>query len=236
MGGSALKESAEAVRERARAIAAHRLEAAPADVEFDDGTFSVTGAPDRSLSMAEVAADAHAGDLPADLRGLEDTTYFSPAGSTAPFGTHLAIVEVDPETGEIEFERYVAVDDVGEQINPALLEGQIVGGVVQSIGQSVLEAARYDDTGTLVAGSFQDYALPRAADVPEIEWDSTVTPSPNNPLGVKGVGEAGTIAALPVVVDAVLDALAPLGVEAIDMPMTNERVVRAIEDARDRDP
>jgi carbon-monoxide dehydrogenase large subunit len=231
MSGNALRASARAVRERARAIAAHSLEAAPTDLEFEEGEFHIAGVPERGMTIQEIAEVAYSGDLPPDIRGLEDTSFFSPDGSTAPFGTHLAIVEVDPETGEVAFERYVAVDDVGEQINPTLVEGQIVGGVVQSIGQALHEEAVYDDNGNLVTGSLQDYAVPKAFDVPEIEWDSTVTPSPNNPLGVKGVGEAGTIGAMPAVVNAVLDALEPLGVDAIDMPLTQETVWRAVREA-----
>ncbi|MFB6169996.1 MAG: xanthine dehydrogenase family protein molybdopterin-binding subunit [Haloarculaceae archaeon] len=232
MGGNALKASAENLREKARKIAAHELEAAPEDVAFEDGEFSVAGAPTRSVSMATVAERAYSTDLPPDLRRLEDTTFFSPEGSTAPFGTHVAVVEVDPDTGEVDFERYVAVDDVGTQINPTLLEGQIVGGIAQSVGQALYENAEYDANGTLVSGSLQDYALPRSFDVPEVEWDSTVTPSPNNPLGVKGVGEAGTIGAMPAVVNAVIDAVQPFGVDELDMPLTAEKVWDAMADER----
>jgi len=228
MGGNALRASARKVREKARQVAADKLEASPEDVEFDDGRFHVAGAPDRSIEIRDVASSSYSGSVPEAARGLEDTTFFSPEGSTAPFGTHIAIVEVDPDTGDVEFERYVAVDDVGTQINPKLVEGQIVGGIVQSIGQAIYEQARYDDAGNLVTSSLQDYALPRADDVPEIEWDSTVTPSPNNPLGVKGVGEAGTIAALPAIVNATVDALEPFGVENLDMPLTPESVWRTI--------
>jgi len=233
MGGSAIREAAEAVRERARAIAAHELEAAPEDLAFDQGAFHVRGAPDRSMHIRDVAGIAYSGTLPDDLRGLDETAFYSPTGSTAPFGTHLAVVEVDRETGQVILERFVAVDDVGTQINPTLVEGQIVGGAVQSVGQALFEGAVYDENATLQSGSLQDYALPRAADVPEVEWDSTVTPSPNNTLGVKGVGEAGTIGAMPAVVNAVVDALAPLGVapEELDMPLTAERVWQAIEAA-----
>ena len=233
MGGSALRECAEAIRERARRVAAHELEAAPDDLAFDAGEFHVRGAPDRSMHLRDVAAVAYSGHLPQDVRGLDETTFFSPGGTNAPFGTHLAVVEVDPETGAIELERFVAVDDVGTQINPKLVEGQIVGGAVQSVGQAIFEGAVYDENGTLLTGSLQDYALPRAADVPEFEWDSTVTPSPNNPLGVKGVGEAGTIGAMPAIVNAVVDALEPLGVESddLDMPLTAETVWRSIRDA-----
>lgn len=234
MGGNALKESAAGVRERARAIAAHEFEAAPEDIDFENGTFNVTGAPSLSLTIQEVASSAYAGELPAELRGLEETTFFSPDGATAPFGTHVCVVEVDPETGGVELERYVAVDDVGTQINPTLIEGQIVGGIVQSLGQALYENVAYDANGTNVTGSLQDYAVPRAEHVPEIEWDSTVTPSPNNPLGVKGVGEAGTIAAMPAIVNAVVDACAPFGVDTLDMPLTPESIWRAISE--DTDP
>ncbi|MDY6765536.1 MAG: xanthine dehydrogenase family protein molybdopterin-binding subunit [Halobacteria archaeon] len=230
MGGNALRASARKVRERARQIAANELEVSTEDVEFDDGEFHVKGAPKRSVGIGEIAQRAYSGKVPEDIRGLEDTTFFSPEGSTAPFGTHVCVVEVDPESGAVEIERYVAVDDVGTQINPKLVEGQIVGGVVQSIGQALLEDAKYDDQGNLLTGSLQDYALPRAFDVPEIEWDSTVTPSPNNPLGVKGVGEAGTIAAMPAIVNATIDALEPFGVDTLDMPLTDQSVWRAIHE------
>jgi carbon-monoxide dehydrogenase large subunit len=232
MGGNALKASAETLRERARRIVAHEFETAAEDIEFEDGTFAVAGVPSRSLTVREVAERAYSADLPEELRGLEDTTFFSPDGATAPFGAHVAIVEVDPETGAIAFDRYVAVDDVGRQINPTVIEGQIVGGVAQSIGQAIFEGVEYDDNATLVSGALQDYAVPKSFDIPEIEWDSTVTPSPNNPLGVKGVGEAGTIAAMPAVVNAVIDALQPFGIDEIDMPLSNEKIWNAIDDAQ----
>jgi carbon-monoxide dehydrogenase large subunit len=229
MGGNALRESARAVRERARGVAASLLEADVEDVEFDDGAFHVAGAPARSVGIAAVASEAYSGSVPGEFRGLEDTTFFSPEGSTAPFGCHLCVVEVTPDTGAVELQRYVAVDDVGTQINPRLVEGQVVGGIAQSVGQALYEDATYDGSGTLTAGSLQDYAVPRSMDVPDVEWDSTVTPSPNNPLGVKGVGEAGTIGALPAVVNAVVDALGPFGVETVEMPITPEQVWRAVE-------
>jgi carbon-monoxide dehydrogenase large subunit len=232
VGGGALEQSAEKVLEKARRIAGYQLEVAEADLEYEEGEFRVTGAPNRSTSLAEVATIAY-GDsdaLPDGMEmGLESTTYFEPPGLTFPFGTHVAVVEVDPGTGEIDIERYVAVDDVGTQINPKIVEGQIHGGVAQGIGQALYEEAIYDDNGTLVTGSFQDYAVPKAMHVPDIEWDSTVTPSPHNPLGVKGVGEAGAIAAPPAVVNAVVDALEPFGVDAVDMPLTPERVWNAID-------
>jgi carbon-monoxide dehydrogenase large subunit len=233
VGGSALKQGAEAVREKAREIAAHHLEASPGDVTFEGGAVSIRGAPGRSLSLAEVAelaADPAA--LPADVDpGLDATASYDPPNYTFPFGTHVAVVEVDPETGRIEFERYVAVDDVGTQINPTIVEGQIHGGIVQGLGQALYEGADYDSTGTLVGGSLQDYAVPRSHHVPDIEWDSTVTESPHNPLGVKGVGEAGAIAAPPAIVNAVVDALEPFGVTGLEMPLTPERVWRAVHES-----
>ncbi|MFB6169750.1 MAG: xanthine dehydrogenase family protein molybdopterin-binding subunit [Haloarculaceae archaeon] len=234
VGGSAISESAEKVREKARTIAAHKLEVAVDDVAFDAGAgeFHLAGAPDRAVTFREVAQAAYRGDVPDGVEpGLEATTYFDPENYTFPFGTHVAVVEVDPDTGEIDFERYVAVDDVGEQINPKIVEGQVHGGIVQGLGQALQEEAVYDDTGTLMTGSLQDYAMPRANQMPAIEQQSTVTPCPHNPLGVKGVGEAGTIAAPPALVNAVVDALSPLGVDHLDMPLSAETVWRAIEDA-----
>ncbi|MEF8841257.1 MAG: xanthine dehydrogenase family protein molybdopterin-binding subunit [Haloarculaceae archaeon] len=234
VGGGALEESAGKVIEKARRIAGHRLEASEADLEFEAGEFSVRGAPSRSMSLGEVADVAYGGadGLPEDVEpGLEATTYFDPSNYTFPFGTHVAVVEVDPGSGEIAFERYVAVDDVGTQINPKIVEGQIHGGVAQGIGQALYEEAVYDDNGNLLTGSLQDYAMPKAEHLPEMEWDSTVTPCPHNPLGVKGVGEAGAIAAPPAVVNAVVDALEPFGVENIDMPLSPETVWTAIQEA-----
>ncbi|MFB6154018.1 MAG: xanthine dehydrogenase family protein molybdopterin-binding subunit [Halodesulfurarchaeum sp.] len=236
MGGNALRKSAERIVEKARRIAAYELEADPADLEHEDGAFRVAGAPSRAVTMEEVADAAYGSDLPPDIeRGLETTTFFTPDGSTFPFGCHVAVVEVDPETGAVSFDRYVTVDDVGPQINPKLVEGQIHGGIAQGLGQALLERAEYDDNGNLVSGSLQDYAMPRAADIPEMETNSTVTPSPNNPMGVKGVGEAGTIGAPPAVVNAVADALALAGVEreAIQMPLDQESLWRAITQAED---
>jgi len=236
MGGNALRRSAEKIVEKARKIAAHDLEAAPADLAFEDGEFHVAGAPSRSITMAEVASAAYAGDVPEGMEhGLETTTFFTPAGSTFPFGTHIAVVELDPDTGAIDVDRYVAVDDVGEQINPKLVEGQIHGGIAQGLGQALVEGAAYDDNGNLVTASLQDYAMPRAHTMPEMETASTVTPSPNNPMGLKGVGEAGTIGSPPAIVNAVYDALRPLGVDPSDvqMPLTADAVWQTIADASD---
>ncbi|WP_128906349.1 xanthine dehydrogenase family protein molybdopterin-binding subunit [Halorubrum amylolyticum] len=232
VGGSSLVKSSQKVVEKAKSIAAHQLEASEADIEFDNGEFHVTGAPDRSMHITEIAEQAYlAHDMPDGVEpGLEATSFYDPDNFVFPFGMHAAVVEVTPDTGEIEFERYVAVDDVGNQINPKIVEGQIHGGVAQGIGQALYEAAEYDDNGQLLTGSMQDYAVPKAEHIPEMETDSTVTPSPHNPLGVKGVGEAGTIAAPQAVVNAVVDALEPFGVDHIDMPLKDEKVWRAIHE------
>ncbi|MEY7851190.1 xanthine dehydrogenase family protein molybdopterin-binding subunit [Natrarchaeobius sp. A-rgal3] len=231
VGGSSLVESSQKLVEKGRKIAAHQLEAAPDDIEFEDGEFRITGAPDRSIGIKAVAQQSYlAHDLPDGMEpGLEATSFYDPDNFVFPFGTHVAVVEVDPRSGEIEFERYVAVDDVGNQINPKIVEGQVHGGVAQGIGQALYEGAEYDANAQLLTGSMQDYAVPKAMHVPEMETDSTVTESPHNPLGVKGVGEAGTIAAPQAVVNAVTDALEPFGVDHIEMPLTAERVWSAVE-------
>jgi carbon-monoxide dehydrogenase large subunit len=233
MGGNALAESAGKVVEKARRIVAHQFEADPEDVTFEDGEFRLAGAPERSVSIQEVARQSYAGgDLPEDEEpGLEATTFYEAGGLTFPFGTHVAVVEVDPDSGELSIQRYVAVDDCGEQINPLVVEGQIMGGIVQGLGQALLEEAVYDGNGSLLTGSFQDYAMPRAEHIPELELEDTVTPSPTNALGVKGVGEAGTTGCAPAVVNAVVDALEPFGVEDIGMPLSAERVWQAVHDA-----
>ena len=232
VGGGAIVESAEKVIEKGRKIAAHQLEADPEDVEFENGEYQVAGAPDRSVTIQDVAGASYlAHDIPDDMEpGLEATSFFDPENFVFPFGMHAAIVEVDPDTGEIEFEEYVAVDDVGNQINPKIVEGQIHGGIAQGIGQALYESAEYDDNAQLTTGSMQDYAVPKSSHIPEIKTASTVTESPHNPLGVKGVGEAGTIAAPQAVVNAVVDALEPFDIDHIDMPLTNERVWRAINE------
>ena len=232
-GGNAVREGARRVREKATRIAAHHLEADADDLVVDDGVFRVRGAPARSIAFATVAAAVSGGDVPEGMEyGLDATAAFEAAGTAFAFGAHAAVVEVDPETGEVELERYVAVDDCGVQINPMIVEGQIHGGLAQGIGQARFEAAGYDDTGTLRTATFADYAVPRALHLPEFESLSTETPSPHNPLGVKGVGEAGTIAAPPAVANAVADALAPFGVDHVDMPITDEAVWRAIDGSR----
>ncbi|MFC7203092.1 xanthine dehydrogenase family protein molybdopterin-binding subunit [Haloferax namakaokahaiae] len=230
VGGSALVMSSQKLVEKARQIAAHQLEADPADIEFEGGEFHVSGAPDRSIGIQAVAQQSYlAHNIPEGMEpGLEATSFYDPDNFVFPFGTHVAIVEVDPESGEVEFERYVAVDDVGNQINPKIVEGQIHGGVAQGIGQALYEGAVYDENAQLLTGSMQDYTVPKSIHIPELETASTVTPSPHNPLGVKGVGEAGTIAAPQAVVNAITDALEPFGVESVEMPVTPERVWTAV--------
>ncbi len=230
VGGSVLKEAADAVREQARRLAAHHLEAAPEDVAFDDGEFHVAGAPARSIDIREVARLSYEDDdLSEELSGgLEAMESYDPENHAYAFGAHVAVVEVDPESGELEFHDYVAVDDCGVQFNPMIVEGQVHGGVVQGIGQALYEQAVYDDNGTLITGSLQDYAMPKSMQVPEMEVHETVTPCPHNPVGAKGVGESGTMGAPPAVVNAAVDALLPLGVDTLQMPLTAETLWQAV--------
>ena len=230
VGAAAMVLAARKVKEKARLLAAHLLEAAESDVEYADGNFFVKGSPDQSKGIAEIATMANvAWNMPEGMEpGLEASAFYDPPNFVYPFGTHVAVVEVDKDNGNIVIKRYVAGDDCGPQINPMIVEGQIHGGVVQGWGQALWEGAVYDNNGQLVTGSMLDYALPRAHMLPQIETLSTVTPSPHNPLGVKGVGETGTIASTVTVYNAVIDALRPLGVTHIDMPLTPEKVWQAI--------
>lgn len=233
VGGSAVAASTDKILAKARRIAAHELETAQADLEFEAGEFTVRGAPSRSIHIQDVAERAYKGDLPDGLEpGLEATSFYDPPNYTFPFGTHVAIAEVRPETGEVNVERYVAVDDCGTRINPKIVEGQVHGGVAQGIAQALQEEAVYDDNGTLLTSTLQDYAIPKASDVSEFETASTVTEAPHNPLGVKGVGESGAIASPPAIVNAVVDALSPLGIDHIEMPLTSEKVWQSIVAAR----
>jgi carbon-monoxide dehydrogenase large subunit len=234
VGGESIARSTAKVVEKAMKIAAHQLEAAPEDMELADGKFSVKGSPDKGMTLAEVAGGAYIPEnLPEGMEpGLEETTFYDPENFVFPFGAHACIVDVDAETGKVDISRYVCVDDCGPAINPKLIDGQIHGGVVHGIGQALFERIHYDDDGQLVTGTFVDYALPSAADVPSFETDRTETPSPVNSLGVKGVGEAGTIAATPAIVNAVIDALRPLGVTYIDMPLSTQNVWATIQAAQ----
>ncbi|MCC7360254.1 MAG: xanthine dehydrogenase family protein [Anaerolineales bacterium] len=229
MGGSALVKAAAQVRAKALRIAAHILEAAVEDMEYSAGRYQVKGAPGRRLSFKQIAERAYSSDLPKDLdNGLEATSFFRIENPTCPFGAHLAVVEVDPDTGQVRLLKYFTVDDCGPRVSPPLVEGQVHGGLAQGIGQALLEEMAYDDAGQAVTGSLMEYALPRAATFPTFVLDQTVTPSPTNPLGVKGIGEAATIGATPTIVNAVVDALRPAGVRHLDMPLRPERVWRAM--------
>jgi aerobic carbon-monoxide dehydrogenase large subunit len=234
VGGIALYHAAERIRAKAKTIAAHELEVAADDVEWRDGKFQVRGAPEKAKTIPEVAFSAWtAHSLPEGVEpGLEATYVFDPPNFTFPAGAHVCAVEVDPETGEAEIVKYVAVDDCGNVVNPAIVEGQIHGGIAQGIAEAMYEEALYDDEGNLLTSSMHSYRVPSAAELPSFETERTVTPSTTNPMGVKGVGEAGTIASPPAVVNAVLDALRPLGVTHIDMPVTPERVWRAVSEAK----
>ncbi len=230
VGGSAVAVSVQKLQDKIKRIAAHLLEANAEDMEYADGKAFVKGAPGRVKTFGEVALMAHlAHQYPPDLEpGLEATTFFDPTNFTFPFCTHVAVVEVDANTGAVEVMRYLAVDDVGNLINPLIVDGQIHGGVVQGIGQALWEGAVYSEDGQLLTGTMMDYAVPKAAYLPMIETDQTITPAPQNPLGVKGVGEIGAIAAPAAVVNAVVDALKPFGVTHLDMPVTAEKVYQAI--------
>ena len=255
VGGVAVYMAIQKLKDKAGKIAAHVLQCEKAS--FIDGKFCSDGqggggkAPEpivpmgqapagalpepntsgKTLRMQDIALEAHvAKNLPVDMEpGLSATAFYEPKNFTFPFGTHIAVVDIDPETGEIHFQRYIAVDDCGKQINPMLVAGQVHGGIVQSIGQALFEEVVYDETGQLVTGTLMDYALPKAIMIPHLELDSTETPSPVNPLGAKGVGEAGTIGATPAIVAAIVDALAPYGVRHIDMPIKPEVVWQLIK-------
>jgi carbon-monoxide dehydrogenase large subunit len=236
IGGSALWMAADKVIAKGKKIAARLLEAAEADVVFADGTFAVVGT-DRAVALREVARAAfQPGKLPPGVEpGLYETGTFAPKQDTWPNGCHVCEVEVDPDTGAVTLVSYVIVDDVGTVINPLTLKGQIHGGVAQGVGQALMEQIVYDgESGQLLTASFMDYAMPRADTFPDMHVESNPVPTALNPLGAKGAGEAGTVGALPVVINAVADALAPLGVRQLDMPATAERVWRAIQDAKAR--
>ncbi|WP_068255521.1 xanthine dehydrogenase family protein molybdopterin-binding subunit [Janibacter corallicola] len=231
VGGVAVMKAVDKVIEKAKKVAAHQLEASEEDLEFTDGAFTVAGAPGQSVTIEETAfAVFTAHDLPEGMEPtLNSEATYDPVNFSYPHGTHLCAVEVDTETGHVTIRKYACVDDVGTPVNPLLIDGQVHGGLAQGIAQALFEEAVYDDEGNLVTGSFVDYTLPSAGDLPHFDTDRTVTPSTDNPLGVKGVGEAGTIASTPAVINAVVDALRPFGVNDIRMPATPERVWRAIQ-------
>ena len=234
VGGAALALAVRKIRDKAKVLAAHLLEASVEDMDYEDGRFFVKGSPDKAKTIQDIALMANvAWDLPEGMEaGLEASTFYDPPNFVFPYGAHLAVVEVDASTGQVELTGYTALDDCGPQINPVIVEGQVHGGIVQGVGQALWEGAAYDDSGQLVTGSMLDYALPRADRLPDLDVISTVTRSPHHPLGVKGIGEAGTIASTAAVYNAVMDALRPLGVKRVDMPFTPERVWRAIQEAK----
>lgn len=232
VGGTAIVKSIEKIIEKGKKIAAHLLEASADDMEFANGNFTVKGT-DKSIAFGNVALTAYVPHhYPKDLEpGLDFNSFYDPANFTYPFGCHIAVVEVDKKTGKVALKRFIAVDDVGNIINPMIVEGQIHGGVAQGVGQALFEGAEYDENGQLTNASYMDYCMPRADDFPMYETANQVTPCPHNPLGVKGAGEAGTIGSTPAVVNAVIDALWSGGhkVKDIRMPMTSERVWRAMQ-------
>jgi carbon-monoxide dehydrogenase large subunit len=230
VGGTAVYKSVQKVVEKAKLLAAHMLEAAPEDIVYENGKAWVKGSPDAVKTIQDIALQAHiAYDLPPGMEpALEAVTYYDPPNCTFPFGTHVCVVEVDRDTGQVEIIRYVAVDDVGNVINPMIVDGQLHGGIAQGIAQALYEGAVYADNGELITATMNDYAIPKASMLPPYELDRTVTATTVNPMGAKGAGEAGTIGSTPAVANAVIDALSHLGVRHLDMPYTPERVWRAM--------
>jgi carbon-monoxide dehydrogenase large subunit len=236
VGGTAILMSLNKVKEKGKKIAAHLLEASPNDIEYVDGKFQVKGSPDKAVPFGQVALTAYVPhNYPEGLEpGLDETSFYDPSNFCFPFGAHACVVEVDRDTGKVKILRYLAVDDVGNVINPMIVDGMVHGGIAQGVAQALWEGAVYDDaSGQLVTGTMMDYAVPKADMLPMYETDRTVTPTLVNPLGIKGAGETGTIASTPAVVNAVVDALAPLGVDHIEtMPLTAERVWKTIQAAK----
>jgi len=232
IGGTAILMCIDRIEAKARILAAHLLGTTPRNVQIKAGRFQAKGNARKALTWAELAAESYvAKNIPPDFEpGLEASAFFEPKNCTYPFGTHIVAVEVDRDTGEVRIVKYAAVDDCGPQINPLLVEGQVQGGIAHSLGQVLFERTVYDENGQLLTGEFMDYPLPRAGDIPPYLLDHTVTPSPSNPMGIKGVGEAGTIGATPAIANAVIDALSPLGIRHLDLPLTPERIWRAIRD------
>ena len=233
VGGAAIFMSAQKIKEKAKKIAAHLLEANENDVVFEGGKFSVKGSPARSKTFGDVALMAYlAHNMPKGLEpGLEALSFFDPGNFVFPFGTHICVVEVLPATGQVKLVRYVAVDDLGRVINPMIVDGMVHGGIAQGVAQALWEHAEYDENGTLLTGSMMNYALPHADDLIQLEVARTETPTPVNPLGVKGAGETGTIASTPAVVNAVMDALSAFGIQHLDMPLTPPRIWEALQAA-----
>ncbi|HEY2702783.1 MAG TPA: molybdopterin cofactor-binding domain-containing protein [Candidatus Dormibacteraeota bacterium] len=234
VGGISILKSCQKVVEKARRLAAHIFEAAEEDVVFDQGRFYVKGSPDNAKVLGELAFASYGAGLPEGMeQGLEAVTYFDPPNFVWPFGCHICVVEVDPETGGVDLQRYIAVDDCGNVINPMIVDGQLHGGIAQGIAQALFEEVVYDEeSGQLLTGTLLDYLVPTMAEMPRYELDRTVTPSPTNELGVKGIGEAGTIAASAAVINAVVDALSPFGIKHVEMPARPDRIWSLIQEAR----
>jgi CO/xanthine dehydrogenase Mo-binding subunit len=233
VGGAALYRSLDVIEQKAIKIAAHMLEAAPEDIEFTGSGFGVRGAPDRVKTLAEIAGEAYSGALPDEIgTGLEAIDFFKPDQETFPFGADVVMAEVDKETGSVTLLKYVTVDDCGRVISPMLVEGQVHGGLAQGIAQALYEEVVYDEQGQLVTGSLMDYAVPKADQLPSFSLDRTETTTPVNPLGAKGIGELATIGSTPAVASAVVDALAPLGVTHVDIPLKPERLWSIIQQAK----
>jgi carbon-monoxide dehydrogenase large subunit len=236
VGGVAVHLAAEQVVDKAKKIAAHMLEAAEGDLEFSGGRFSVAGSPDQNVTIQAVAGAAYlAADLPEGMEpGLSEDNVFDPPNFTWPFGTHICVVEVDTETGRVTIPKYVAVDDCGPVVNPEIVDGQLHGGIAQGIAQALYEEAVHDEDGNPLTTTMADYMIPGPPEIPNMILDRTETPSPTNPLGVKGIGESGTIGSSPAVVNAVIDALSHLGVTHVDMPASPMKIWTAIQEARDQ--
>jgi len=232
VGGGAIALAARRVREKARKIAAALLEAREEDVVFEAGRFYVKGVPEKAVTIQQVALASYTAEkLPPGVEpGLEATVFYDPENFTFPYGTHVCVVEIDRETGGVKILRYVAVDDAGIIVNPMLAEGQVIGGALQGIAQALYEEAIYDSSGNLLTAGFNDYMIPTAREAPKIESYFYETPSPHNPLGAKGIGETSTIASTPAVVNAVLDALAHLGVRHIDMPLLPSKIYKVLKE------
>src|SRR6266566_9276780 len=230
VGGSAIMGAALKVQVKARRLAAHMLEAAPDDVVFTDGRYQVKGVPDKALTLEAIAPKAYGEGLPDGIEsGLEATEFFRPPNLVYPFGAHVAVVEADRDTGRVTVRNFISVDDCGVRISPILVAGQVHGGLAQGIAQALLEELVYGADGQLVTGTLMDYAVPHADDLPSFVTGETVTPTPRNPMGAKGIGEAATIGATPAIVNAVVDALRPFGVRHLDMPLRPERVWQALK-------
>jgi carbon-monoxide dehydrogenase large subunit len=234
VGGMAVHKASMKVVDKAKKLAAHIFEAAEDDVVFDQGHFYVKGSPDKRKAMGEIAFASFGAGLPEGMEhGLEAVAYYDPTNFVWPFGTHIAVVEVDPETGAVDLQRYIAVDDCGNIINPMIVDGQLHGGIAQGIAQALFEEVVYDDeTGQMKTGTLTDYLIPTANEFPEFELGRTITPSPTNELGVKGIGEAGTIASSAAIINAICDALSPLGIKHVDMPASPDRLWKQMHPAR----